>query len=63
MKVYVERNDKSVNVKAKTVAGLLKKLKLNPTTVLVSVNKEIVTEEKKLNDTDDIIIHSVISGG
>jgi len=63
MKIYIERTNKNINAKAGNVRELLKKLKLNPTAVLVRVNGEIVTEDKKLNSKDKIIIHSVVSGG
>ncbi|MEW6062763.1 MAG: MoaD/ThiS family protein [Nanoarchaeota archaeon] len=63
MKVYIERTNKSVNANARSIRELLEKLNLNPTTVLVSINGEIVTEDKKLNRNDKITVHSVISGG
>jgi thiamine biosynthesis protein ThiS len=63
MKVFIEREDKERQVKAKTVKELLKKLNINPITVIVAKNNELVTEDEKLNDKDEVKIISVISGG
>jgi len=46
-----------------TVLDLLKTLNINPVTVIVSRNNELVLEDEKLNDNDDLRILSVISGG
>lgn len=59
----MEKEDKIVNEKAKDVVGLLNKLKINPTTVIVSVNGALVTEDFKLKDSDEVSILAVISGG
>ncbi len=63
MEVFIEREDKAKEVKAKTVKELLSKLKINPITVLVAKNNELVTEDAKLSDKDKVKIISVISGG
>lgn len=63
MKVFIEREDKVKVLKAKTVKELLKKLGINPITVLVSKNNELVAEDEKLSDDDDVKIISVVSGG
>jgi len=42
---------------------LLDKLKINPVTVIVSRENELITEEERLKDKDKIRILSVISGG
>ena len=63
MEVYIERENKKANIEAKTVEELLNKLKINSTTVIVSANDELVTEDYKLNKKDKIKIMSVISGG
>lgn len=63
MKVYIEQTGKSVNAKASSVAELLKKLKINPVTVLVVKNGTLVTEQEKLSAKDEIKILSVVSGG
>lgn len=63
MRVYIERTNENKEVKANTVAELLKKLKLNQTIVLVIKNNTLVTETERLKDTDEIKIISVVSGG
>jgi len=63
MEVYIERTNKKLNLEANNVEDLLKKLKINPTTVIVSANDELVTEDYKLNKKDKVKIMSVISGG
>jgi sulfur carrier protein len=63
MKVYIEREDRELKIKAKTVKEVLQKLKINPVTVIVAKNNELVTDDTKLHDNDEIKIISVISGG
>ncbi|MBI2558048.1 MoaD/ThiS family protein [Candidatus Woesearchaeota archaeon] len=45
------------------VSDLLKELKINPVTVIVSRNNELILEDEKLKNNDEIKILSVISGG
>lgn len=63
MKIFIEKEDKTKEVKAKTIKEVLAKLKINPETVLTVVNDELVTENKKLSKKDDVKLLSVISGG
>ena len=64
MKVYIERTDKEKTLKFSGKAlALLERLKINPVTVVVVKNKQVVTEEEHLTDKDNIEILSVISGG
>ncbi len=63
MEIYIEQDDRKVEASAKTVKELLEKLKINPTTVIVVRNNELVTDKVKLNKNDKIKILSVISGG
>ena len=63
MKVFLERTKEYKDVYAATVSELLQKLQLNPTTVLVAKNGQLVTEQATLNEKDDVQILSVISGG
>ena len=65
LKVYLERVDKTktVNIKKPTVENLLKELKINPVTVIVTKNNEVCTEIETLNSKDNIKIISVVSGG
>ncbi|MFH1332574.1 MAG: MoaD/ThiS family protein [archaeon] len=63
MKVFIEREDRETNIKAKTVKELLKKLNINPVTVIVAKNNELVTDDDKLTEKDEVKLISVISGG
>ncbi|MDD4878393.1 MAG: MoaD/ThiS family protein [Candidatus Nanoarchaeia archaeon] len=63
MKVYIEKTGKTANAKAPSVAALLKKLNINPVTVLVVKNGALVTEDAKLAENDTVKILSVVSGG
>ena len=62
-KVYLEKEDKIVEVKELLVSDILKSLKINPTTVLITKNNELILENKKLSKEDKISIIPVISGG
>jgi len=63
MKVYVEKQDKLLELDAKDGTELLEKLGINPDTVILVKNDEAVLPEEGLSETDDIKILSVISGG
>ena len=62
-KVYLEKEDKIVEVKELLVSDILKSLKINPTTVLITKNNELILENKKLSKEDKISIIPVIFGG
>lgn len=64
--VCIEREKKCLMVELKpasTVRDLIKELKLNPVTVVISKNGEIVTELAKLKDKDKVDFLSVVGGG
>ncbi len=66
VRVLVDRSnsDKTLQLDDNSiVSDLLKELKINPVTVIVSRNNELVLEDEKLRDGDEINILSVISGG
>ena len=63
MKVFIEKENKTKEIKAKTVKEVLDKLKINPVTVLTVVNDELVTEDKELGNKDEIKLLEVVSGG
>jgi len=63
MKVYIDKERKTVEIQAHTVKELLVQLHLNPTTVLVARDNILLTSETMLQNTDEIKIFSVISGG
>lgn len=64
--VFVDRYNKNALIElvdSAQVRDLLKELNMNPVTVIVSRNNELILEDEKLNDNDEIKILSVISGG
>ena len=63
IKVFIERTDEKKSVQAKTPIEALEKLNINPNTVIITRNKEIITEDTKLKKNDYLELLSVISGG
>ena len=64
--IFIERESKNTKLELENhavVSDLLKKLGINPVTVIVSRNSELILEEEKLSNNDSIRILSVISGG
>ena len=64
--VFIDRENKNITIELDNnsiAADLLKKLNINPVTVIVSRNNELILEDEKLNESDEIKILSVISGG
>jgi len=68
MQIYVfydrENKEKIVELdENSSIKDLLKKMSINPVTVIVSKDDNIILENEKLNDKDKIKLISVISGG
>ena len=63
MKVFIEKDNKNVSIKARDGRELLKKLDINPSNIILVKNDEVILEDEKLDDNDDIKILSVVSGG
>ena len=64
MQVHIERENRTRTIKfSGTVKALIKALKINPATVIVTRNNELVTEDVRLSNKDKIKILSIISGG
>ena len=65
MKVYLEKDDKSVDVNKKKISGkdLLEFLKVNPSSVILVKNDEVVLDDEIFTEKDNIKILSVVSGG
>ncbi|MBI2208498.1 MoaD/ThiS family protein [Candidatus Woesearchaeota archaeon] len=66
LKVFYDRENREKTVELgnnATIKDLLKKMGINPVTVIVSKNDDVILEDQKLKDKDDIKIISVISGG
>ena len=58
-----EQETNQVNFTGNTVKELLNYLNINPETVLVVREGEVITEEESLHEDDFIELLSVISGG
>jgi sulfur carrier protein ThiS len=64
MEVLIEKSGKNIKIRFEgKVSTLLSRLKVNPETVIVVKNNELVAEEDILENKDKIIVMSVISGG
>ena len=66
IKIYIDRENRNESIELGNnlkVKNLLEKLKINPVTVIVTRNNELILEDEKLDDNDEIKILSVISGG
>lgn len=66
LKVFIERENKRVSIdikKGATISDVLKKLKLNPVTIVATMNNEVVTEGCAIQSEGILNIHSVVSGG
>ena len=59
-----ENMEKTIEIgKNSSVKDLLANMKINPVTVIVSRDNNIITEDEEVNDKDKIRLFSVISGG
>jgi len=64
MKIFVEKQNKEIEQKFNgTAEELLASLGINPETVLIVKNNELITLDETISDSDKIKILSVISGG
>ena len=66
VKVFFEKSNSARSVEAgkgQTIESLLKKLGINPQTVIVVRNGEVVPEQDTLQDKDTLKILSVKLGG
>ncbi len=63
MEIYIEKTNETVGHTPCTAGELLKDLGINPDTVLVAKNDEVVLLDEDLSETDKIKILSVVSGG
>ena len=58
-----EQSTEKISFSKNKVIELLQELGINPETVLVIREGEVITEEETLNNNDKIELLSVISGG
>jgi sulfur carrier protein ThiS len=63
MKVFIDKTRETKIVEAKTIKEIVKKLNLNLEEFIIVRNGELITEDTKLNNKDEIKFLSVMSGG
>lgn len=66
VKILFDRENKKQTMELddnSKVNDVLSKLNINPVTVIIARNKEIIAEDEVLKDNDEIDILSVVSGG
>ncbi len=68
MKVYIEKDSRSLNIKVNKTEkingkSLLEKLKINSSSVILVKNDEVVLEDEIFENGDEVKILSVVSGG
>ena len=63
VKVFIERQNKKMNVKEKDIDGLIKNLNINKEEVIIVKNNQLTPRNEKLKDNDEVKFLSVISGG
>jgi sulfur carrier protein ThiS len=66
IKVFIEKGSREMSVEipsGKTIEHVLKKLKINPQTVIVVKNSQVVPEHVSLKEKDSLKILSVKLGG
>ena len=64
--VFFDREKKEKDIELdenSSIKDLLAKMNINPVTVIVSRENNIILEDDKINDKDKIKLISVISGG
>lgn len=64
MKIFIEKEQKNSEIEFNgNIKDLLKKLNINIETVIITRDDELLNELDELNDSDNIKIISVVSGG
>ena len=64
MRIFIEKENKEIRQKfSGSAAELLERLKINPESVLLVKDGELITAGEELGDDDSIKILSVVSGG
>ena len=63
VKVFIEKQNKKLNVKASDIDDLIKKLNINKEEVIIVINNQLTPRNEKLRDNDEVKFLSVISGG
>nr|MBA4405047.1 molybdopterin synthase sulfur carrier subunit [Nanoarchaeum sp.] len=63
IKVYIDKFKESKIVDCESIKEIIKKLNLNLEEFIIVKNGELITENTKLKDKDEIKFLSVMSGG
>ena len=67
MRIFIEKEDKTLDwhkpASKLTAAKLLREFNINPATVILVRNNEVILEDELLESDDNLKILSVISGG
>ncbi len=64
MQIFIERTNENKTIDFKgTAEQLCTLLKINPQTVLILKDGELVTEDEELTNTNEIKLLTVVSGG
>lgn len=66
MKIYLERENKTINFEIKTpkkIIDILKELNITLESVILIKNDEIALEEEIIENNDHLKLLSVVSGG
>ncbi len=66
IRVFIDRQNKTAQITLAgnpTVSDVLTALSINPVTVIVARNKEIIPADEPVHEQDTLEIISVISGG
>jgi sulfur carrier protein len=64
MRIYIERSEEKKKIVFQGKASdLLEQLSINPQTVIIVKNNELVTEDEPLENDDEISLLTVVSGG
>ena len=63
VKIFIERENKTINIKAKDIDEIIRKLNINKEEVIIVKNNELTPNNAKLKEKDEVKFLSVISGG
>ena len=63
VKVFIERENKNVYLKAKDIDEIINKLNINKEEVIIVKNDELTPRNEELKEKDEVKFLSVISGG
>lgn len=63
VKVFIERENKNIDIKAKDIDEIINKLNINKEEVIIVKNDELTPLNVKLKEKDEVKFLSVISGG